>query len=741
MFVNQPSIRTFSILAVAVSLAGLGGAHPSKAARDALPIVDLGYELHQAASFNETGGFYNFSNIRYAAPPLGNLRFAIPKHPAKDRSTVQTGSVGRVCPQANPAWEAIAAVAVPEYLLGVPFNTSQTFNTTSSAPTIDPRTTEDCLFLDVVAPKSVFENAHKHARAAVLVWIYGGGYTAGEKSDAQYNPSGLLNASEAIGDVVFVSLNYRLGAFGWSSGPKFQSQGGVNNLGLYDQRLALEWVQKNIHKFGGNKHRVTVMGESAGGGSILHQITAFGGKHGVPFHQAIPQSPGFFPTTSLSAQDATYAALLAATNTSSLAELRAVPEATLIRANILTVGGAPYGLFTYGPVASGTFTPGLPSQLLAKGRFHRSVRLLTGHNADEGLLFASPYATIQSAYEALLRRNFADITAAAVSYVADVLYPPVYNGSYGYKDDRGRVAVAEAESSFTCNNVYLAHAFKNRSYAYEFTTPPSIHGQDVPYTFWNGGAVAAVLNVTVARALQETLLSFVVKGKPSGVGVYGKESEVLKIGSAGVAVGKDDVDAVRCQWWGRGAWREGIRKCQMAEDSIRMLWYTIAISRSDINILKSHDPSAYQSSDLSLDLLLRALGLAGQFRRLALGLASELRRLAACLAAHLGRLAACFAAHLGRFAARFAAKLGCFSRGFVALGANGGLGGFCGFLFKGLERLLPMHRRKDGVGRLNALDSSIRNDPVDLLERLLERIGDRLAGSGRGGEEAGLAGN
>lgn len=67
-------------------------------------------------------------------------------------------------------------------------------------------------------------------------------------------------------------MNYRLGAFGWLSGPTFQ-ESGTANLGLYDQRLALEWVQANIHLFGGDPNRVTVFGESAGGGSIMHQIT------------------------------------------------------------------------------------------------------------------------------------------------------------------------------------------------------------------------------------------------------------------------------------------------------------------------------------------------------------------------------------------------------------------------------------------------------------------------------------
>lgn len=68
-------------------------------------------------------------------------------------------------------------------------------------------------------------------------------------------------------------MNYRLGAFGWLAGPEFVAAGGTPNLGLYDQRFALEWVQKYIHLFGGDCNQVTVIGESAGGGSIMHQIT------------------------------------------------------------------------------------------------------------------------------------------------------------------------------------------------------------------------------------------------------------------------------------------------------------------------------------------------------------------------------------------------------------------------------------------------------------------------------------
>ena len=238
---------------------------------------------------------------------MGELRFAEPLAPTGRNTTVNNGSVGRICPQASPKWELIAATFAVEYLTGKPFNATLANETaaaqSSGYPKQDPRTTEDCLFLDVVVPQKIFAkaNASTSAHSAsvtqiadgqiqapmasstnntnstgapVLVWIYGGGYTGGEKS--AYSAAGLLKASQANGTsegLIFVSLNYRLGAFGWLSGPTLQSNG-TANAGLYDQRLALQWVQDNIHLFGGNPNNVTVIGESAGGGSIMHQINS-----------------------------------------------------------------------------------------------------------------------------------------------------------------------------------------------------------------------------------------------------------------------------------------------------------------------------------------------------------------------------------------------------------------------------------------------------------------------------------
>ena len=102
------SPRLWSAAICLISSINVAVAAPA-ANSSALPVVDLGYELQQATVYNSTGGYYNFSNIRYAAPPTGNLRFQAPQPPAQNRGEVQTGSPDRICAQASPAWELIAA--------------------------------------------------------------------------------------------------------------------------------------------------------------------------------------------------------------------------------------------------------------------------------------------------------------------------------------------------------------------------------------------------------------------------------------------------------------------------------------------------------------------------------------------------------------------------------------------------------------------------------------------------------
>lgn len=163
-----------------------------------------------------THGLYNFSNIRYAAPPLGDLRFRAPVWPEQNRTHVQDGSVGRICPQANPLWEEYIE---PAFLLslekGTSFNQSTNISSYPYVPQkMDPRTTEDCLFLDVIVPKKIFDRAQnktfvsRKMLAPVLVWIYGGGYVEGDKSS--YNSTGLIHESMGGDGILFVAMNYRV---------------------------------------------------------------------------------------------------------------------------------------------------------------------------------------------------------------------------------------------------------------------------------------------------------------------------------------------------------------------------------------------------------------------------------------------------------------------------------------------------------------------------------------------------
>lgn len=536
----------------------LGAAHAQYAT---LPQVDLGYEIYQAASFNSTGNFYNFSNIRYAAPPVGQLRFAPPQAPANNRGSVNNGQTSRICPQASPAWGQVATAFITSTLLGQPFNSTQVYtpsgaNSSSQVPTPDPRESEDCLFLDVFAPKSVLEAKGKGHGAAVLVWIYGGGYTGGNKNN---NPAGLIAASgnSTNGDVIYVAMNYRLGALGFQAGPSFNAEGGTSNLALHDQRFALEWVQKYIHLFGGDKNRVTVFGESAGGGSIMHQMTAYGGLKGkVPFQKAIPQSPGWSPVQSNVQTENTYQKFLRLTNSKSLADLRALSSEAIMRANAQQIAYDPtYGGYVYGPVVDGNFVPAQPGQLLAQGRFDKSVQVMAGHNANEGQYFTPPYIQTNEGLVAQLKSAFPFTPQQSIDYITQTLYPPVFNGSYPYRDQYSRARLIIAEGIFTCNTRYLATAQGNQTYNYLFAVPPAFHGQDVAYTYYTGGALSGLLtNRTVAVALQQFITSFAEVGKPAAAGVqsfpiYGADANLLRLNVTGIDVIRDSNANARCAWW------------------------------------------------------------------------------------------------------------------------------------------------------------------------------------------------
>ncbi|EPE05700.1 carboxylesterase family protein [Ophiostoma piceae UAMH 11346] len=513
-----------------------------------LPIVDLGYAL-----------YYNFSNIRFAAPPLGQLRFQAPELPLDERSSgVQDGQIGYTCPQSLTAW----VVTMDEN--GTPLN--QTGNVTYEIPPHTADENEDCLFLDVVVPEAAMPTATaKPAKkgAPVLVWIYGGGYIMGSKS-YWGNPSGLLAHNYASGreDMIFVSFNYRLGVFGWLAGPSVESDG-TSNAGLYDQQMALEWVQKYIHLFGGDPDRVTVMGESAGGGSIITHIIASGvaSRPKALFHQAIIQSPGLVkPATHAEAQSY-HDDFLRVLNVESLAEARQLSSDVLIRANDEVLFGAPFGQFLFGPAIDSVYLPDNPSKLLAAGKYDQNMKIMLGHCPNEGHQF-TPDITTEEEVKDFLHGFFRYSDSATVEYIRTVLYPPIYDGMLPYTTTRGRLDLMYSEYVFTCHTAHVSHVFGNKTYNYQYNNSYGYHTDDVGPTFMNGNESwgwQGIVNHTQASMLQEYITAFVVEGTPNAAHkirefpVYRAESTILALSSEGEHIKKDPNANARCDFWNTGA--------------------------------------------------------------------------------------------------------------------------------------------------------------------------------------------
>lgn len=248
---------------------------------------------------------------------------------------------------------------------------------------------EDCLRLNVTTP------AKPGGNRPVVVYIHGGSFNYG--SGSNYTPDTLVTR----GDVVAVTINYRLGPFGFLAHPDLGPEAG--NLGLVDQQAALRWVRDNIATFGGNPRNVTIMGQSAGGYSVCAHL-ASPTSAGL-FHRAIVQSAGCTagfrdrPEAEQQARD-----LMAALHCTDVACLRKKTPAELI-----TASGA--GHDTYRPVVGGRLLPLRPAEAFATGRFNR-VPVLYGGNHDEetgqlaGLELAGRPPLTAEAYPAALAESF-----------------------------------------------------------------------------------------------------------------------------------------------------------------------------------------------------------------------------------------------------------------------------------------------------------------------------------------------
>jgi para-nitrobenzyl esterase len=315
-----------------------------------------------------------FKGIPYAAPPVGDLRWQAPRPAVAWEGVREATKYGAACLQGKIFGDI-------------------NFDELS----------EDCLTLNVWTPaKSATD------RLPVMVWIHGGGFQAGAGGEPRHDGEAFARKG-----VVLVSINYRLGVFGFLSHPELTRESGRSasgNYGMLDQVAALRWVQENIAAFGGNPGNVTIFGESAGSFAVSGLMASPLAK-GL-FHKAIGQSGAFFTTGAgtlalaplmLSEQQGVkFAGALGA---DSLAALRAKPGADVLQAAMNAMKGQPW----FSPNVDGYFLPAHAASTYEKGQQHH-VPLLAGWNADEirsSVTLRKQKPTAES-FAAEVRKRFGD---------------------------------------------------------------------------------------------------------------------------------------------------------------------------------------------------------------------------------------------------------------------------------------------------------------------------------------------
>ncbi|KAK0898826.1 hypothetical protein LTR57_021440 [Friedmanniomyces endolithicus] len=477
--------------------------------------VDLGYSVYEGYS-NATAKLDVFKGIRFAAPPIGSLRWQTPRAPEQNRSsTIPATAYAPTCPQSGDS----------------AYGTVQPANQSLAS--------EDCLFLNIWTPSNAT------GPLPVFVWIHGGGYGAGS---GRQDLTAFINTNDNA--FVGVAIQYRLGAFGFLSSDEVYRKG-VVNAGLLDQHLALQWVQQYIHQFNGDPTQVTISGESAGGGSVMLQDMAYGGSLGKQlFVNSIAASPylpmqyvykDWVPSQSYYAF-ATKAGCAPTTpylkngSTPIFECLVSKDSATLINASATVSQEGSYGTWAFLPVTDGIIVQDLPSRQLGRGKVN-GLNMLVGNNAAEALFFTPQVITTEDELVAYLRVTFPLFSNNDIAKI--LFYYPSSNASvpakpllFATEGDTGPTALNEssvgsgqqeraddkyAETTFVCPAYWMAEAYSNnraggQGYKYQFSIPPATHGADVAGYFDYPGQF---YSVDFTTAFQKIWGNFVTSSNPS----------------------------------------------------------------------------------------------------------------------------------------------------------------------------------------------------------------------------------
>ncbi|CEL55996.1 hypothetical protein RSOLAG1IB_02010 [Rhizoctonia solani AG-1 IB] len=465
-----------------------------------------------------------FQGIPFAQPPIGSLRFKPPVAwtPGTAPTTVNATSLGPSCYQGS-----------------------------SNASPVS----EDCLTLNI---RRVHDST-TGGLLPVMVWIYGGGFYNGDVTG--YTGRLLLPKAASLGNpIVYVSFNYRLGVFGFPPG-KVPANAGAQNLGLKDQRLALEWINSNIAYFGGDPTKVTIFGESAGAISVAYQTMYNGGNIGGVFQGAIMQSGSpssrNTPAPTNAARETAYQFIVNATGCASASDtfecMRSASISQLSQANrdVLRVSSefesADQGPVVFGPtvVPGDSFLPTNPADIIHSGRFAK-IPVINGVQLDEGTVFSGNTSTTQDVIDWLtstrpgLTFGITDTTAIRklLAYYPD---DPTAGSPYGSGGELfGRPAQYKRLSSIIGDLLFqaphrdhlrTATKFGVDSWSYTFTQflpttlPPYFSSQygvrhtgEILFVFQNLPASAAPELVQLADSVTNYWTSFAYNLDPNPAG-------------------------------------------------------------------------------------------------------------------------------------------------------------------------------------------------------------------------------